>query len=78
MLYKLTLIFSLLITFLAILSPDTCAAQAHTSRLSEMRASLAEQLALDVDIFDPFEVVKLGSQARTQIPEDRGRYAALL
>lgn len=45
---------------------------------AELLAGLAEQLHLDVQLFDPFAGTQLGSSLRKGLPGCPGRYAALL
>ncbi|MCH5373907.1 MAG: hypothetical protein JJ992_08025, partial [Planctomycetes bacterium] len=47
-------------------------------QLAPLRDRLAEQLGLDIDIFDPFEAVEVAAESLPNVPPNRGRYAALL
>jgi hypothetical protein len=43
-----------------------------------LRSSLAQQLSLDVSVFDPFAETRRVGEAAGALPPDRGRYAAVL
>ena len=47
-------------------------------QLDAMREGLSQQLNIEVDVFDPFDAVRLAPSLQSALPNHRDRYAALL